>query len=123
MAGCGADTETVPAPTAVAGPPQRVARVVERFEVALRERDFALICDELLSAAARRREGGGRCATKLAAASAGRREPGIRPLAIRIAGSRAEVRVRSRARGQAPVEETIQLDLVDGRYRISALAR
>jgi hypothetical protein len=122
-AGCGSDVETTPAPTAIAGPPQRAARVVQGFEVAVRDRDFARVCDELFSPDARRREGGDRCAARLAAASAGLRQPRIRPLAIKIAGARAEVRVRSRAQGQAPVESTIELDLIGGRYRISALGR
>jgi hypothetical protein len=122
LAGC-ADSETQPAPKDISGPPQGVARTVERLDRAVRARDFESVCDDLLTPAARRRAGGDRCAARLAANARGVRQSRIRLLAIRIVGRRAEARIRTRSQGRAPVEETLRLER-DGRgYRISALSR
>ena len=120
--GC-ADSEPAPAPADISGPPQRVARTVDRLERALRTRDFARICDELFTPAARRRAGGDACAARTAADVGGLRRPTIRLLSIRIAGKRADAQVRTSAAGRRPVEETIQLERSGARYRIAALAR
>ena len=122
LLGC-ADSETTPAPPNVAGPAKRAGAVVERLETALRRRDFETICDDLLTPAARTRAGGRRCVATMADSAEGLLRPRIRPLSIRIVGSRAEVRVRTEASGQAAIEETLELDRTGGRYRISALAR
>jgi hypothetical protein len=121
VVGCG-ETERVPAPKKVAVPAQRVARVVERLERAVEARDFRTVCDELLTPVARERAGGKRCAATMAEASKGLRRPRIRILSIGIEGRRAEARLRSRAHGQRPVEETLQLERVGRGYRIASLS-
>jgi hypothetical protein len=118
---CG-ETERVPAPKEVAGPAQRVAKVVEQLEAAIAERDFKAVCDELLTPAARDRSGGKGCAATMRESVEDLRRPRIRVLSINIAGRRAEARIRSRATGQRPVDETLQLER-DGRsYRIASLS-
>jgi hypothetical protein len=120
LAGCGG-TERVPAPKEVAGPAQRAARVVERLERAVRRHDFATVCDDLLTAAARSRAGGDACATTMADSSKGVRRARIRILSIDLIGRRAAIRVRSRAAGQRPVDETLELERAGRGYRIASL--
>jgi hypothetical protein len=120
--GCG-DSEPKPATRSVAGPPEQVARVVKRLESAVRARDFQTVCNALLTPPARRRAGGSGCAKTMHESVADLRRPRITLLSIRIDRRRAEARVRTRATGQAPVTETLQLERSGQRYRISALAR
>jgi hypothetical protein len=122
LAGC-ADEETTSAPPTIAQPAKRAASVVDRLEQALRAREYATICDELFTPTARARAGGRRCAAELAADARDLRRPQVRPLSIRIAGPRADVRIRSRVAGQRAVEETLRLERSGGTYRISALER
>ena len=67
----GADEEAEPARGAPAG----VAATVDRLERATAERDFAGICDDLLTRAARERAGGPDCARLLRSAGQGIRRP------------------------------------------------
>jgi len=120
LAGCSGD-EKEAAPKAVEGAPKEVAGAVDRLERAIRARDFEAICDDLFAAETRVRAGGEDCAGLLRSTAAEVREPAIRILSIRIEGERADVRVRSQAEGQGPVEETIELVREEGEYRIAAL--
>jgi hypothetical protein len=117
------DSEPAPAPPEISGPPQRVARAVERLERAIRVRDFDTVCDDLLTAAARARAGGARCAATMADDVRGLRRPRLRLLSIRIAGRGAAARVRTDAAGQGPVADTLRLERSGRGYRISALSR
>jgi hypothetical protein len=107
----------------ISGPPQQVARVVDRLDGAVRDRDFTLICRELLTPAARERAGGARCAATMAASAEGVRRPQIELLSIRIVGDRAEAKLRTTASGQKPIEETLELARARRGYRITALDR
>jgi hypothetical protein len=120
LAGCslGGDHEAQPA----GGAPRAVAAVIQRLDTATRARDFRTICDELFTAAARRRAGGGDCQRLLRSATQDVRRPRIQIVSIRIDGRRATVRVRSRATGQRPLEDEVELVRQVGGYRISALA-
>jgi hypothetical protein len=117
--GCslGADEEPRPARGAAA----EVTAVVQRLDRATREREFRSICDKLFTPSARRRAGGRDCPRLLRSTAEDLRGPRIRILGIDIRGERAMVRVRTRAAGQPPLEDTIQLRRRHGKYRIDSL--
>jgi hypothetical protein len=119
LGGCslGGDEEPKPAGGAVS----QVARAIGALERATRARDWAAICDELFSAAARRRAGGRDCALLLGETAGGVTKPSIRVLAIEFDGDRARTRVRTRSRGQSPVEDTIVLVREGGEWRVESL--
>jgi len=121
-AGCGGEgDETVPRD--IAGPPRQVARVVDDLDRAVRARDFERICRDLLTADARARAGGGRCAAKMAAEAKDVRRPWIKLQSIHVVGNRAEAVLLTSAKGEEPVEETLQLARRGDGYRIVALDR
>lgn len=109
-------------PQTISGAPKRVAAVVERLERATREDDYGTICDAILSSSAKRRAGGDDCEGSLREKTGVLRRPRIRILSITIDGKRALVRVRTRAKGQAPVDDVLELERRGRRYRIAALA-
>lgn len=96
--------------------------VVERLERAIARRDFALVCERLLSAEVRRQAGAGECPAMLERTSAGVRRPRIEIKRIDIEGSVARVEVVTVAAGQARVPDTIRLVREGGGYRISSLS-
>jgi hypothetical protein len=103
------------------GVPKAAAAAIDRLERATVDRDFAVICDELFTDAARERAGGDDCAKLLRSTAGDIRDPAIRVISIRIEGDRADVRVSSSARGQRAVEETVELVRDGEEYRIEAL--
>ena len=120
LAGCSSgDSEGDPPPAE--GEPRQVAEAIDRLERATRRHDFAAICDELLAKEARDRAGGEDCIRLLRSTAGDVRGPDITVLSIRIDGDRADVRVRTTAEGQAPVDETVQLVREGDGYRIAAL--
>ena len=120
LSGCSGGSDDDPKP--IEGAPKEVTEAVAALEAATRERDFQRICDELLARAARKRAGGEDCAELLRSTAGDVRRPKISPLSIRVRGERADVRVRTTARGQAAIEDTIRLVREGGRWRIAALA-
>lgn len=119
LAGCG-DGDAEPRP--IEGPAKEVAGVIERFERATADHDFATICTDLFTAAVRRRAGGERCAAVLAERGRRVERPRIVIERIEIRDRAATVRVTTTAGGQARVRDTIRLVREGGRYRIAALA-
>jgi hypothetical protein len=122
LTGCslGADEEPKPA----AGPPAEIAVVVQRLERATAERDWAEVCADLLTVAARERAGGASCARLLGEAAGEVRRPSIEIRAIQVrSGGRAHVEVRTRADGQRGLSNVLELRREDGEWRIEALAR
>lgn len=120
LAGCSSgDGGSDPKPAE--GAPKAVAEAIDGLERATVRRDFAEICDDLFTEAARGRAGGEDCAQLLRSTAGDIREPSIRVVAIDIDGDRADVRVSSSAEGQGAVEETIQLVRDGDEYRIEAL--
>jgi hypothetical protein len=119
LAGCslGGDDEPRPA----TGPTREIAQVVQRLETAVRRRDYAEICNDLFTAAARKRAGGSDCRGFLRSAGEGVRNPHIEPLGIELRGNRASVRVRTRAAGQAAVEDVLELRRSPSGWRVEAL--
>ncbi len=108
-------------PRPITGPGKQVADVVGRLELATRRRQFEVVCEQLFTRAARARAGGGNCVRLLHSTARDVRRPRIRLLGVRIAGNRAQARVRTLAEGQTAVEETIDLLREGGSYRIAAL--
>jgi hypothetical protein len=120
LAGCSLGGDEEPQP--VRGAPRQVAQTVQELEQATRGRDFRSICERLFTASARRRAGGRDCPRLLSSSAEGLRGARIQILGIDIQGRRAEVRVRSRAAGQPPLEDTIQLRRERSGYRIDSLS-
>ena len=119
QAGCslGGDEEPKPA----TGAPRDVAALVAQLERATREKDFAGICEDILTKAARERAGGDECERLVRSAAAGVERPEIEIRQIEVEGRRATVRVRTSARGQVRVSDTLALVNVGGEWRVEAL--
>jgi hypothetical protein len=119
LSGCslGGDEEAKP----VKGAPREVVAAVGRLERATAGHDWRTICNVLFTPAARRRAGGRDCARRLASDGQDLRAPRTQLLAISVSADRASVRVRSRANGQPPLVDVIELRRVGRRYRIEAL--
>jgi hypothetical protein len=118
LAGClGADHE----PRHATGPWRAIDSTVQRLERATAQRDFATICDDLLTASARRRAGGPDCVRLTRSAAAGVESPSIAPTAIHIEGGTARVSVVTQAKGQADVRDELVLRRERGRWRIDSL--
>ena len=117
--GCGGAEKGSPKP--ISGPPKEVAAVVAQLERATAKRDFNAICDDLLSSAARQRAGGSDCARLLGERAGTIRRPRIVVQSIEVNGSRAQVRVRTTAGGQAATTDVLHMVRENGRFRISSL--
>ena len=118
LAGClGADEEPRPA----SGAPRAIAEVVQRLERATADRDFAVVCRDLFTAAARERAGGRDCVRLTRSATAGVERPSLELVAIDLEGASARVRVRTRATGQAPLSDVLLLRRQRGEWRVEAL--
>jgi hypothetical protein len=118
LAGClGADEEPRPA----TGAPRAIAEVVQRLERATADRDFAVVCRDLFTAAARQRAGGRDCERLTRSAAAGVERPSLDLVAIDLEGASARVRVRTRATGQAARSDVLLLRRERGEWRVDAL--
>jgi hypothetical protein len=118
LTGClGADEEAEP----VGGAARDIAGVVERLERATAERDFATVCDDLFTAAARERAGGEDCERLTRSAAEGVARPRIEMQAIDIRADAARVEVTTHAAGQAEVPAVLELRREGGEWRVEAL--
>jgi hypothetical protein len=106
----------------VTGSPKQVARVVQELDGAIRAGDWRAVCEDLFSSGARRRAGGRDCPRLLRSTAGDVRRPRIELLAIQIEGARATVEVRTRAAGQPPLEDSLELVRERGAYRVHSLA-
>ena len=119
LPGClGSDEEPQPA----RGAPRAIAAVVERLERATAEGDFATLCDDLFTAAARERAGGDDCERLTRSSAEGIERPRIAIKAIQVEGTRARVEVATRATGQAKADEVLDLRRERGEWRVDALS-
>ena len=119
LTGClGADEEAEP----VRGAARDIAGVVERLERATARGDYATVCDELFTAAARERAGGRDCERLTRSAGEGSARPRIEIDAIEIEGARARVEIVTLAEGQAEVPDVLELRREAGGWRVEALA-
>lgn len=119
LAGCSLGDDEEPSPAS--GAAREIGRAIEELERATRAGDWAGVCTELFSAAARERAGGTDCRRLLAETARDVERPEIRLLSIELEEDRARARVRTRADGQAPVEDTVVLVREGGEWRIEAL--
>jgi hypothetical protein len=118
-AGCGGDDERRPLPR----PAREVAAVVRTLERGLAEGDYGRICRDVFSKQVRRQAGGRGCPAMLRRTAAGVKRPSILIRRIEVRGARASAEVRTRARGEAPSTETIELVREAGAFRIVSLSR
>jgi hypothetical protein len=102
--------------------PKAIAATVDRLERAVAAHDYETVCDQLFTASARRRAGGGECAAQLGSAGEDVKRPKIEIRGIDVKGSRATVKVATQAEGQALVSDTLQLRRVHGRWLVEALS-
>jgi ketosteroid isomerase-like protein len=103
-------------------PAQRaIAATIQRLERATAQHDFAALCDDLLTASARRRAGGPDCARLTRSAAAGVDRPRIEIEKVDLDGNTARVTVSTRARGQSELSEGLVLRREGGRWRIDSL--
>jgi ketosteroid isomerase-like protein len=117
--GCSLGGDEEPQP--VSGVPKEIAATVEQLERAVATRDFAEVCDELFTKAARERSGGADCAKQLSVAAEGVRRPRIQVAGITVEGDKAVVTVVTRAEGQARVSDELRLRREGGRWRVESL--
>ena len=117
--GCslGADEEPKP----VTGTAAQIAATVNRLERAVAQRDFATICNQLFTTAARQRAGGDECARQMRTAAEGVERPTIEIEGIDVKNNRATVKVLTEAEGQARVSDELQLRRQGGRWLVEAL--
>jgi hypothetical protein len=94
-----------------------------RLERAVAAGDWAAICNDLFTRATRRRAGGADCGRLLRSDAAGTRRPRIDLVSIEPKRGGALARVRTRARGQPPLADTIELRREADGYRVEALGR
>jgi hypothetical protein len=119
LTGClGADEEAAPA----RGAARDIAGVVDRLERATAARDFETVCDELFTAAARKRAGGDDCERLTRSAAEGIARPQIEMKSIHIRADLARVEVTTRATGQAEVPAVLELRRERGEWKVEALA-
>jgi hypothetical protein len=119
LAGCSLGDEE--RPRQVTGAAREIEAVVDRLEEAVRVRDWPTICNEIFTPAARRRAGGPDCPRLLRSDAAGVRSPRIELVSIELKRGTALVRVRSRARGQPPLADVIELKRAADGYRVESL--
>jgi hypothetical protein len=119
-AGCALDGSAKP--KRANGPVRDAAAVVSRLETASAKGDWRTVCDDLFTAGARSRAGGRDCPRLLRSDAGSLSKPRIEVVRIDVKGPRAAVRVRSRAGGQPPLEDVIQLRRERGSFRIDSLA-
>jgi hypothetical protein len=116
--GClGGDEETRPA----GGSPREIAEVVQRLEEAVAERDFATVCEDVLTADARERAGGDDCEAEIRSAAEDVARPSLEMRAIEVKAESARVDVTTRASGQPELPEVLELRHEDGEWRVEAL--
>ena len=120
IGGCSIGSDDEPRPSGRQA--AEIDQVFQALERATREGDFRTICNELFSSTARRRAGGRGCVRLLRSNAREVRRPRIELVDIRLKKGGADVRVRTRAAGQRPLEDEIELVRERGEYRIQALA-
>jgi hypothetical protein len=116
-AGCGGDWK----PRPISGPAKEAASVVQRLQEATAKRDWEAICRDLFSRRVREQAGGKDCPRFVKRQAGDVRKPRIEVKRITIRRDSASVRVVTRASGQAPAPETIELVREGGRFRIASL--
>lgn len=105
----------------MAGAVNEIATVVSELGRATASHDFAAVCDDLLTSAARERAGGNACVRNLRARTAGVRRPRIVLRRVNLRERSASARVVARAAGEDARREVLELRREDGEWRIEAV--
>jgi Prokaryotic lipoprotein-attachment site len=102
-----------------------VARTVSAFGRATAAKDYTRLCDELLapSLVAKVEQVGLPCRKALRKALGGVRDPHLTIGRVTVNGDRASAEIRTSASGQAPSKDTLELERVNGDWRIASLGR
>jgi hypothetical protein len=108
-------------PDTARGPAKEVAELIAALERATGSSDWRAVCDELFTRDARQRAGGRDCPRLLRSAAGDLRGARIELTKLTIKDDRVDAQVRSRARGQGPLVDTVQVVRERGRYRIDSL--
>jgi len=119
-AGCSLGGDEEPKP--VTGAAREIAEVVSQLERATARRDWKTVCDDLFTKSALQRAGGEDCAGLLRSTAKGIERPRIRILRLAVEGDRATVGVRTSARGEAELDDTLEMTRENGEWRIDALS-
>jgi hypothetical protein len=119
--GCSLGSADDRTPEPARGAPKAVAALVSQLERAAGRSDWRGVCDELFSRSARRRAGGKDCPRLLRSAAGELRGARIELLRLRIKPRHIDAVVRSRARGQPPLTDTLRVVRERGDYRIDSL--
>lgn len=103
---------------------EQVLTTLSRFNTATDERDYELICEELLAPTLleQMRAVALPCVTALKQGFSEVQDPRLTVGEVRVDGSRATAGVRTSAKGQKPVEDVVELVRVDDGWRIAALS-
>ena len=115
LGGCGASGPT----------PQEEARdAVVRFGQASARKDYQAICDRLITPALVKgvESVGLPCELAFKQGLGDVRKPTLEVLSVTVKDDRASARVASGAEGQAPSNDLLRLQRVDGTWRIASLA-
>src|SRR4051794_17256594 len=117
LSGCslGADGEKATTEPA-GGAAKQVAATVSALDRAVRARDWGTVCDRLFTPSARERTGGKDCVRLLRSSAGDLRGARVQLVAVEVGKSGARARVRTQARGQRPLSETLTLKRAGGRY-------
>lgn len=108
-------------PPPVRGTAAEAVAVVEAFQRALGDRDFATICDRLFTPRARLAAGGDNCQSVLAQAATRLRTPTVQIRSVVLQrGGKAIVGVVAGASGDRPAPDVIHLVRQKGRFRIAS---
>jgi hypothetical protein len=109
---CGSDDE------------KEARQTVERFAAASRDKDYQELCDELFSkkVVEDARSTGLPCEVALRKGLSGVQNPTVEVKSVKINGDEALVRTASKAAGQPPSEDTVELVKENGQWRIKSLA-
>jgi hypothetical protein len=115
LAGCGGTDRP--------GPDAQVRTVLSAFATAAEERDYQTICDDVL--APKLLSGlesiGLPCEVAMRNSLGSVRNPRLSVGRIDVSGATATAEVRTSADGQEPSTDTVRLDRLKGKWKISAL--
>jgi hypothetical protein len=102
-----------------------VARTVAAFGRATAAKDYATLCDRLLSPSliGKVEQIGLPCRRALAKALGSVRDPRLTIGEIAVKGDHATAQIRTSATGEAPSRDTLALERVRGSWRIASLGR
>jgi hypothetical protein len=121
VGGCGADQET---PAGASSADQQVRTVVAKFGIATRDKDYQVICNQLLAQTlVQKIEAVGLpCEGALQRGLGDVKSPTLKINDVSISHGRALVSVHTTAAGQQPSDDALQLVLEGRHWKIASLA-